>query len=92
MFNVIYAHPQSRKSRFCSRSNIVFQKPDGSENITVGSLIALMVNEGEDWKDVQVPVEGAAPSPSPAAAAATTTPAPTPAAAPPQPVVIDDDM
>jgi pyruvate/2-oxoglutarate dehydrogenase complex dihydrolipoamide acyltransferase (E2) component len=29
--------------------------PEGSAGINVNSLIALMVNEGEDWKDVQVP-------------------------------------
>lgn len=38
----------------------------------VGSLIAMIVGEGEDWKDVAIPVAGGAPSPvSPAPAVAT---------------------
>ncbi|XP_026292855.1 pyruvate dehydrogenase protein X component [Frankliniella occidentalis] len=46
--------------------------PDDS-NVKVGTLIAVMVGEGEDWKDVAIPSGGAAP----AAAAA-----PTPSAGP----------
>ena len=39
-----------------------FQKPDNSVDVTVGSLIALIVPEGEDWQNVQVPVESGAAS------------------------------
>lgn len=33
----------------------MFQLGDDSKDVKVGSLIALMVAEGEDWNDVQVP-------------------------------------
>lgn len=29
--------------------------PEGSSGVSVNNLIALMVNEGEDWQDVQIP-------------------------------------
>lgn len=33
----------------------VFKLGDDSKDVKVGDLIALMVAEGEDWNDVQVP-------------------------------------
>jgi len=33
----------------------MFQLGDDSKDVKVGDLIALMVAEGEDWNDVQVP-------------------------------------
>jgi pyruvate/2-oxoglutarate dehydrogenase complex dihydrolipoamide acyltransferase (E2) component len=48
------------------------QKPEGSADVKVGTLIAMMVAEGEDWKDVQIPAATGAPTPQPRAA----TPAP----------------
>ncbi|XP_076126573.1 pyruvate dehydrogenase protein X component, mitochondrial [Alosa pseudoharengus] len=48
---------------------------EGSRSVRLGTLIALMVEEGEDWKKVEIP------PPEPVAAAAP--PTPTPAAAPP---------
>lgn len=36
------------------------QVPGDTKDVKVGTLIALMVGEGEDWKDVAVP--GSAPS------------------------------
>lgn len=58
------------------------QIEEGSRNVRLGTLIALMVDEGQDWKQVEIPPpEAAAPvaTPSPADAA----PAPvTPPAAP----------
>ena len=43
------------------------QLPDDSKDVKVGTVIALMVAEGEDWKDVEMPaIEGAAPTPTPA--------------------------
>lgn len=44
--------------------------PNDSKDVKVGTLIALMVNEGEDWKTVEMPSseEGDA-APPPAAAA-----------------------
>ena len=50
----------------------------------VGTLIALMVEEGDDWKNVEIPAEAEKPAPSPAPAAAAAAPAAsasTPAAA-----------
>ncbi|KAK2581107.1 hypothetical protein KPH14_007927 [Odynerus spinipes] len=37
--------------------------PEGTTNIKVGTLIALTVNEGEDWKTVEMPDSAAAPTP-----------------------------
>lgn len=36
---------------------------DNSKDVKVGALIALMVAEGEDWNDVQVPEKKVAKSP-----------------------------
>ncbi|KAH9494986.1 hypothetical protein Btru_018325 [Bulinus truncatus] len=33
--------------------------PDNTKDIPVGSLIALLVGEGEDWKNVQIPADAA---------------------------------
>ncbi|BFZ15837.1 hypothetical protein BsWGS_18875 [Bradybaena similaris] len=52
--------------------------PDNSRDVVVGSLIALLVEEGDDWKSVQIPAE-ASVKPQPQAAA------PAPAAAAPAP-------
>ena len=57
----------------------MFKVPEDTKDVKVGSLIALMVGEGEDWKDVQIP--GSAPAAAtPAASAA---PAPSAATAAP---------
>merc|ERR1712107_856454 len=44
-------------------AKIIMEEGAGAK---VGTLIALMVGEGEDWKDVAIP--GSAPSPPPPAA------------------------
>jgi len=36
---------------------------DDSKDVKVGTLIALMVAEGEDWNDVQIPEKKVAKSP-----------------------------
>ncbi|XP_018412967.1 PREDICTED: pyruvate dehydrogenase protein X component, mitochondrial [Nanorana parkeri] len=56
---------------------------EGSKNVRLGSLIALMVEEGQDWKQVEIPTVQSPPSPSPLPAAAGVTP--TPVKAPAQP-------
>ena len=33
------------------------QKPDDSKNVVVGTLIALIAEEGDDWRSVQVPAD-----------------------------------
>jgi len=53
--------------------------PAGSPPVAVNTPIAVMVEEGEDWRNVQVPADAAAPA-TPTQA----TPTPVPAAAPPQ--------
>ncbi|XP_063841867.1 pyruvate dehydrogenase protein X component, mitochondrial-like isoform X1 [Scylla paramamosain] len=41
------------------------QVPDDTKDVKVGTVIALMVAEGEDWKNVEMPaIEGAAPTPT----------------------------
>ena len=59
------------------------QKPDNSADVTVGTLIALMVDEGDDWRNVEVPA-GVEAAPK-AAAAGSAPSSPPPAAAPPPP-------
>lgn len=36
--------------------------PEDVKDVKVGSLIALFVEEGEDWKDVEIPADSSAPS------------------------------
>lgn len=49
--------------------------PDDSKDVKVGSLIALMVGEGEDWKSVDMPSGSGAPAaPSPVQPAASAAP------------------
>ncbi|CAB1420186.1 unnamed protein product [Pleuronectes platessa] len=55
---------------------------EGSRNVRLGTLIALMVDEGQDWKQVEIPPPVAAAPPATQAAAA---PVVAPAAPPPPP-------
>ncbi|KAJ3596444.1 hypothetical protein NHX12_002851 [Muraenolepis orangiensis] len=57
---------------------------EGSRRVPLGTLIALMVEEGEDWKQVEVP---SATAPTAAPAVAATSAAPHPAAPPPPPAL-----
>jgi len=59
---------------------------EGGELVEVGTLIALMVEEGQDWKDVMIPSEGSQ-APAPSASSEESTPAQAPAAAAAQPLV-----
>ncbi|XP_059330644.1 pyruvate dehydrogenase protein X component, mitochondrial [Ammospiza nelsoni] len=53
---------------------------EGSKNVRLGSLIGLLVEEGQDWKQVEIPADaGSPPSVAP--------PAPAPASAPAAPSV-----
>ncbi|XP_076589384.1 pyruvate dehydrogenase protein X component, mitochondrial [Chaetodon auriga] len=57
---------------------------EGSRNVRLGTLIALMVEEGQDWKQVEIPPpEAAAPSAPPPAAAAPVMPPAAPSPPPP---------
>ncbi|KAK7099198.1 pyruvate dehydrogenase protein X component-like [Littorina saxatilis] len=56
-------------------------KPDNSENVTVGTLIALVVDEGDDWQSVEVPAGAGAAAPQ-AAGGETAAPSPVATAAP----------
>ncbi|XP_041650614.1 pyruvate dehydrogenase protein X component, mitochondrial [Cheilinus undulatus] len=59
---------------------------EGSRNVRLGTLIALMVEEGQDWKQVEIPPpDAAAPSAAPPAPEAVTAPAVAPIAAPTPP-------
>ncbi|KAI4825685.1 hypothetical protein KUCAC02_021357 [Chaenocephalus aceratus] len=51
---------------------------EGSRNVPLGTLIALMVEEGQDWKQVEMPPPDAAAPPAPEAAAAPVVPAAAP--------------
>ncbi|XP_031421023.1 pyruvate dehydrogenase protein X component, mitochondrial [Clupea harengus] len=56
---------------------------EGSRSVRLGTLIGLMVEEGQDWKQVEMPPPEAAAPPPPSAPAPA--PAPPAAAAPPPP-------
>ncbi|XP_068579843.1 pyruvate dehydrogenase protein X component, mitochondrial [Cebidichthys violaceus] len=59
---------------------------EGSRNVRLGTLIALMVEEGQDWKQVEIPPpEAAAPSATDASAAPVVAPAAPSPAPPPTP-------
>lgn len=56
---------------------------EGSKNVRLGSLIGLLVEEGQDWKQVEIPADVSDPSLAPPAAAPTSTPASPSVSAPP---------
>lgn len=62
------------------------QMEEGSRNVRLGALIALMVEEGQDWKQVEIPPPDAAAPPATHAAAAPVVPpaAPSPPSPPKQ--------
>ncbi|XP_021257777.1 pyruvate dehydrogenase protein X component, mitochondrial isoform X1 [Numida meleagris] len=58
---------------------------EGSKNVRLGSLIGLLVEEGQDWKQVEIPADANDPSSlAPPAAAVTSTPAGPSVSAPPK--------
>ncbi|XP_036182137.1 pyruvate dehydrogenase protein X component, mitochondrial isoform X1 [Myotis myotis] len=59
---------------------------EGSKNIRLGSLIGLLVEEGEDWKHVEIPKDVGPP----AAASQPSAPRPTPG--PPTPVLLKKEQ
>lgn len=64
--------------------------PEGSKDVKVGELIALTVEQGEDWKTVEMPEGGAAaPSSAPAEAAAPSAPSAASSAPPPPGQCVD---
>ncbi|XP_066495776.1 pyruvate dehydrogenase protein X component, mitochondrial [Tiliqua scincoides] len=60
-------------------------KEEGSSNVRLGTLIGLLVEEGQDWKQVEVPSD-AGDSPSLPAPAAVTAPSPIPTTSVPKKV------
>ncbi|ELK35970.1 Pyruvate dehydrogenase protein X component, mitochondrial [Myotis davidii] len=59
---------------------------EGSKNIRLGSLIGLLVEEGEDWKHVEIPKDVGPP------AAASQPAAPRPSPGPPTPVLLKKEQ
>ncbi|NXC38477.1 ODPX protein, partial [Penelope pileata] len=57
---------------------------EGSKNVRLGSLIGLLVEEGQDWKQVEIPADASDPSLAPPAAALTSAPAGPSVSAPPK--------
>ncbi|NWX56352.1 ODPX protein, partial [Promerops cafer] len=53
---------------------------EGSKNVRLGSIIGLLVEEGQDWKQVEIPADAGGPS-------SVAPPAPAPASAPAAPSV-----
>ena len=46
------------------------QKPEGTRDVELGTLIAVMVEEGDDWKTAEIPAAEGAPAAAPASDAA----------------------
>lgn len=44
---------------------LISQKAENSKDVQLGALIALMVEEGDDWKNVTVPDDVDTPSTAP---------------------------
>lgn len=62
------------------------QMEEGSRNIRLGTLIAVMVEEGQDWKQVEIPPpEATAPSAGPPSAHEAAAPVMAPVAVSPPP-------
>lgn len=62
------------------------QMEEGSRNVRLGTLIAVMVEEGQDWKQVEIPPpEATAPSAAPPSAHEPAAPVMAPAAVSPPP-------
>lgn len=58
---------------------------EGSKNVRLGSVIGLLVEEGQDWKQVEIPADGGALSSlAPPAPALTSSPASPSVSAPPK--------
>ncbi|NXG11237.1 ODPX protein, partial [Sakesphorus luctuosus] len=57
---------------------------EGSKNVRLGSLIGLLVEEGQDWKQVEIPADGSDPAPAPPAPVHTSVPASPSVSAPPK--------
>ncbi|KAM9555022.1 pyruvate dehydrogenase protein X component, mitochondrial isoform 1-T1 [Guaruba guarouba] len=57
---------------------------EGSKNVRLGSVIGLLVEEGQDWKQVEIPADGGAPPSAPPAPALTSSPAGPSVSAPPK--------
>lgn len=58
---------------------------EGSKNVRLGSLIGLLVEEGQDWKQVEIPADAGSPSSvAPPAPAPTSAPAAPSVSAPPK--------
>uniref|UniRef100_A0A3B4YSW6 Pyruvate dehydrogenase complex component X n=2 Tax=Seriola lalandi dorsalis TaxID=1841481 RepID=A0A3B4YSW6_SERLL len=71
----------------CLALSPYFQMEEGSRNVRLGTLIALMVEEGQDWKQVEIPPpDAAAPSAAPPATHAAAAPVVPPAAPSPPPL------
>ncbi|NWW53691.1 ODPX protein, partial [Pedionomus torquatus] len=57
---------------------------DGTKNVRLGSLICLLVEEGQDWKQVEIPADVSDTSPTVPAPVLTSTPAGPSVSAPPK--------
>lgn len=69
----------------CFSLSLSLQIDEGSRNVRLGTLIALMVEEGQDWKQVEIPSPEAAPASEAPLATKASPSAPSPAS-PPKPV------
>lgn len=38
-------------------NQFILQKPENTTDIKIGTLIAVMVEEGDDWRKAEIPVE-----------------------------------
>lgn len=79
---IIITHSALEPFHPCSYFLFKIQVEEGSKNIRLGSLIGLLVEEGEDWKHVEIPKDVGPP------AAASQASVPRPSPGPPTPVLV----
>ncbi|XP_060578333.1 pyruvate dehydrogenase protein X component-like [Ruditapes philippinarum] len=69
-------------------------KPENSTEVKIGTLIAIMVEEGDDWQNVEIPAETEPPAEQTAQTSAASSPSPSTAPSPTtqSPVAVPQDL
>ncbi len=57
------------KGPSCKRLPQTLQKAENSKDVKLGTLIGLMVDEGEDWRNVAIPADAESDGQQPAGSA-----------------------
>jgi dihydrolipoamide dehydrogenase-binding protein of pyruvate dehydrogenase complex len=73
---------------------LYYQKPENSTEVKIGTLIAIMVEEGDDWQNVEIPAETEPPAEQTAQTSAASSPSPStaPSQTTQSPVAVPQDL